>query len=97
MQLKIMTQKEGPLLKRKHITGQLDFPGEKTPSNKDVTAAIAKATSAAEDAVAVRGIKMSFGATTAVVDAYVYESKELLLKTEARPKPKKVAGTPEAK
>ncbi len=97
MQLKITTQTEGALLKRKHIIGQLDFPGEKTPSNKDVSAAIAKATGANEDAIAVRRIEMSFGATTAAVDAYVYESKEILLKTEARPKPKTAANPAEAK
>jgi ribosomal protein S24E len=88
MELKIVSAVENPLLKRKHIVGNLVFPGEKTPSNKDVVVAVAKATGGKEDAVAVRRIETAFGSTTAALDAYVYESKELLDKTEARPKKK---------
>jgi ribosomal protein S24E len=88
MELKIVSAVENPLLKRKHVVGSLTFAGEKTPSNKDTVAAVAKAIGGKEDAVAVRRIETVFGSTTANVDAYVYESKELLEKTEARPKKK---------
>ena len=88
MELKIESATERPLLKRRHIVAQLSFPGEKTPSNKEVIGAIAKATSASDDAVAVRRIDAVFGSTMAHVDAYVYQNKEALAKTEARHKDK---------
>jgi len=92
MELTIDSATERPLLKRKHVIGTLTFTGEKTPSNKDTAAAIAKKVGASEDAVAIRSIYTGFGTTQARVEAYVYESKELLEKTEARPKKKAVAG-----
>jgi len=96
MDFKIVSQVEQPLLKRKHIVAQLSFPGAKTPSNKETIAVIAKHSGATEDVVAVRRIGMSFGSTTATVDAYVYENKQLLEKTESRPKPKVAAAAPGA-
>lgn len=95
MEMKIVSAVENPLLKRKHVVANLLFPGEKTPSNKEVTTAVAKATGANEDVVAIRRISCAFGSTTAELDAYVYQTKELLEKTEARPK-KKTAAAPGA-
>ncbi len=94
MNLKIASQIEQPLLKRKHIVAELQHAGAKTPSNKETLAAIAGATGAAEDTIAIRSIQEPFGSTTATVDAYVYQSKEILAQTESRPKPKAAAGAP---
>ena len=91
MELKIAKSVDGPLLKRKHVTATVTFVGEKTPSNKDALAALAKATGASEDVIAIRRIATQFGSSSATVDAYVYESKEILAKTESRPKKKVVA------
>ena len=90
MDLKVVKEHKQPLLKRTLVNAELNFPGQKTPSNADVTKALADRMGAAADAVAVKHILTGFGKNSATVEAYVYESKDLLDKTEAKHKVKVV-------
>lgn len=88
MKLAIKETKENPLLKRKEIIGELTFSGA-TPSNKDVSAELAKQLSVSEDSIRIQHIYGTYGKHTASLEAHVYESKEALDKIEPKIKEKK--------
>jgi ribosomal protein S24E len=88
MELKVTKETKQPLLKRVHVQAELAFAGKATPSNVDVAKAVAERMATKADAVAVRHIYTDFGKNAAAVEAYVYESKDLLDKTEAKHKVK---------
>lgn len=94
MELKVTKEQKQPLLKRVYVEAELHFPGKATPSNADVAKALADRMSSAADAIAVRHIFTDFGKNEACVEAFVYESKDLLDKTEAKHKDKKAAAAP---
>jgi ribosomal protein S24E len=94
MELKVTKEQKQPLLKRIYVEAELHFPGKATPSSADVAKAVADRMAGQADAVAVRRILTDFGKNAACVEAYVYESKDLLDKTEAKHKDKKAAPAP---
>jgi len=90
MKLTINEKKENPLLKRKEVYGDIVFSGA-TPSNKDVSAELAKQVGSTEDCIRIQHIYGTFGRHTATLEAHVYESKEALDKIEPKIKEKKEA------
>jgi len=87
MNLKILEQKDEPLLSRKDITAEVIFDSSVTPSNAEVKKNIASQTKSDEKLVVVKKIDAAFGATKAVVRAYVYTSEKEM--TVIEPKDKK--------
>jgi small subunit ribosomal protein S24e len=90
MELRITQQKENALLHRKEIMASVTFD-KATPSNVEVSKALATKLSVSEDSLIVKHITGGFGKLTAVVTAYVYESKEQKAKIEPKVKAKKAA------
>ena len=87
MEMKISKKKENPLLQRVEISGNLAFTGA-TPSNAELKKAIAASEKASEDVIVMKKILTAFGSTTATFLAYVYQSKEQLVKIEPKVKAK---------
>ena len=75
MELKIIEKKENPFLKRTDVKAELSFTGP-TPSNDELTKAIAKNIGCKEEVVLMRKVDVIFGETKASVDAFVYDTKE---------------------
>lgn len=86
MNLKIIEEKEEPLLFRKIIKAELYFEGASTPSNAELKKALAKQTKADEKLLVIKNIYTKFGSTEAVATAYLYTSKEEMEKIEPRSK-----------
>lgn len=93
MELTITGNKENALLQRKDVTATLTFD-KATPSNAEVSKALAAKLSAPEDAIVIKKIEGGFGTTSAKVRAVVYASAEQKLKIEPKKKAKKVEGAP---
>lgn len=91
MEVKIIEQKEQPILSRKELTAEISFTG-KTPSNEEVRKKVAEALKVKEELVAVRNIYTEFGLTKAKVNACVYENKEKLDSIEPKKKEKAKPG-----
>ncbi|HLC32425.1 MAG TPA: hypothetical protein VJJ82_01225 [Candidatus Nanoarchaeia archaeon] len=92
MELTVKNEKENVLLGRKEVSGNLAFSNT-TPSNKEVSEALAKKFGVAADHVAIKHIYGSFGGITGTFEAHVYTSKEQLAKVEPKKKePKAAAG-----
>lgn len=88
MELTIKEQKENPLLNRKEVYGEIQFKGA-TPSNKEVSAELAKKMKVNEGCIRIQHIYGTFGTQAASLEAHVYESKEQLDKIEPKIKEKK--------
>lgn len=82
MNLKIEKTNEKPLLARKEVTGIIIFEAKATPSNAEVTKAIAAGLKVDEKTVLVKHIYTAFGSTEATFEAYVYNSEEDMKKYE---------------
>ena len=96
MELKIVHQKENALVQRNEVTASIAFD-KATPSNVEVSKALAAKLSVAEDVIVIKKIEGSFGTLAATVSAYVYASKEQKAKIEPKVKAKKAAeGAPAA-
>ena len=92
MELIVKNEKENGLLGRKEIIGTLAFSNA-TPSNKELSEALAKKFNVPTEQVAVKHIHGSFGGITGKFEAHVYSSKEQLAKVEPKKKePKTAAG-----
>jgi len=86
MNLKILEQKDEPLLSRKEIKAELTFEGTATPSNDTVKKAIAKNLKADEKLVVVKSIYTTYGTNNADVNAYVYASEKEMTNIEPKKK-----------
>ena len=84
MEFSITTKKENPLLQRVEIVGKLTFEGV-TPSNKEVSALLAKECNTTPEAVVLKRIGTAFGQKLAVVKALVYKDAEAKGKVELVP------------
>lgn len=108
MKLKILKNKEEPLLSRNKIDAELDFDNA-VPARKEVLQEIAKQTGSKPELIVVVKISPSFGSKKAKILAYSYQKEEDLVKIEEgkklsrtgfnRAKPKAAAGqaAPEVK
>ncbi|MEK6968751.1 MAG: 30S ribosomal protein S24e [Nanoarchaeota archaeon] len=83
MEIKIITQKENPLLARKEIVAELTLEGA-TPKRTEAAEKIATALKTTVDTVTIRNLVMTFGGIIAKVTADVYKSAEDRKKYEGK-------------
>ena len=77
MQVKIISKKENPLLKRKEVQFKIEHgPNGKTPARLDVKRSVAAELQVNEQLVFVKRMKTMTGTTTAVGFANAYETSE---------------------
>lgn len=85
MDFKNVQRNEKPLLSRTEITGEIVFSGV-TPSNDTLKKKLAEVLKASEELVVVRKIATYYGDEKATFLAYVYKTKEDMLKIEPKEK-----------
>ncbi len=77
MQVKIISKKENPLLKRKEVQFKIEHgPNGKTPARLDVKRSVAAELQVNDQLVFVKRMKTLTGTTTAVGFANAYETAE---------------------
>jgi small subunit ribosomal protein S24e len=77
MQVKIISKKENPLLKRKEVQFKIEHgPNGKTPARLDVKRSVAVELQVNDQLVFVKRMKTLTGTTTAVGFANAYETAE---------------------
>ncbi|MBU4501144.1 MAG: hypothetical protein KKA79_01015 [Nanoarchaeota archaeon] len=86
MNLKLLKEKDVPLLVRKRLSFEVEYPGDKTPSRDDIKKNIASTQKVKEDLVAVRHIYPRFGRCKAKIIAHVYNNVEDVKKYEPKNK-----------
>ncbi len=75
MEVKIVTSKDNPLLKRKEVEFRIEHgPASKTPARLDVKRALASELKLGEELVYVKDMRTLTGTGTAVGHANVYKS-----------------------
>ena len=85
MEIKIISEKENPLFKRKEVGFQVEHDqAGSTPSRSDVRKAVAAALKKDTDVVFIKKFETKTGTHTAVGVANVYESLEQAKHTEPR-------------
>jgi len=90
MAMKIISQKEQPLLSRTEVKAHISFEAE-TTSNEAVAKEIAKQTKKDEKLIVVKRISTHFGSKEADVEALVYDSAEAKETIERKTKAMKEA------
>lgn len=83
MDMKVLKERETPLLSRKRITFEVNFNGV-TPSRIQVRDAVAKKVSADKDLVIIKHVYNRYGIEQAKVIAHVYDKKEDLMRYEEK-------------
>lgn len=81
MDMKILKEREFPLLKRKRVSCMFDFVGP-TPSIVQFRDSLASKFKVDKELIAIRHVYQRFGKTTAKVIAHIYSDKELKEKLE---------------
>ncbi|MCX8149887.1 MAG: 30S ribosomal protein S24e [Candidatus Bathyarchaeota archaeon] len=77
MEIKIVSQKENPLLKRKEVQFQVNHgPKGKTPARLDVKRSLAAALQVSDQLVFIKRMKTLTGTSTAMGVATAYETVE---------------------
>jgi len=93
--LKIIENKDSPLLSRKELKAEISFE-KATPSNAALKSQIAKQLSVDENIIRIRKIDTQFGERRAIVYANIYKKPDMLVKYENKEKKKKDANAPAA-
>ncbi|MBT5021667.1 hypothetical protein HOK51_05040 [Candidatus Woesearchaeota archaeon] len=75
MDLKILKERDTPLLSRKRITAMIDFKGS-TPSRAEIRASISKKLGSEKELTIIKHIYPRFGSSKAKVIAHIYSEKE---------------------
>ncbi|MBI2042887.1 hypothetical protein HYT25_00685 [Candidatus Pacearchaeota archaeon] len=88
--LKIISEKENPLFKRKEV--YVEIESDTSIKKEDAEKMISKEFSTPEEWIAIKKISGNFGSKIFHISAFVYNSKEI--KEEVEPKPKKAAAQP---
>lgn len=81
MELKILKQRETPLISRKRMTAEITFD-KATPSRGDIVKEIAKKEKVSENLVVVKHIYQRFGQLKAKAICHIYFNKEDLERIE---------------
>lgn len=81
MELKILKEKEAPLLARKRVTMEATFSGI-TPSRLEFAQAVAKMTGSKPEQVVIKHVYTKFGTSAAKVISNIYEKIEDLERIE---------------
>ena len=103
MKIKLIKENKAPLLARKRLTFEIDYPGSKTPSKDEIKKTIATLQKVKEELIAVRHIYQKFGKNQAKIIAHFYstlkdlERYEPKSKKEEKKEEKKVESTPAEK
>ncbi|MDD6286475.1 30S ribosomal protein S24e [Candidatus Methanosphaera massiliense] len=84
MEIKIIERKENPLLNRTEIKFECEYPAEGTPKILDVKHKLVALEDSSNDLLVVDSMKPSYGVTTAVGLAKVYDSVEKLNEIETK-------------
>lgn len=92
--MKILNEKEMPLLARKRISFEIDHIEAATPSRTAIQAKIADHFKVNSEVVAIRHIYPKFGQNTSKVIAHIYKELEMLKLLETR-KGKKAGAKPQ--
>lgn len=85
MEVKIMNQKENPLLKRKEIVFEAEHKGGVTPSKKEVRSRLAALLTADEKLLIVDEYASSVGSGTSCGRARLYSDEKMLARAETKP------------
>lgn len=96
MNFKITETKKEDLLFRTVVKAEVLFENAKTPSNAEIKKAIASHMKSDESLVVMKKIAPQFGRSQAEVLAYVYNTKEDIVKVEPKKQEKKAAPGAEA-
>ena len=86
MNLKLTKEKDVPLLARKRLNFEIDYPGKRTPSNGEMKKDIASLQKVKEELIAIRHIYPKFGRCKAKIIAHIYNNVEDLKKYEPKNK-----------
>ena len=81
-------KKENALLQRTHVTATIHFTGA-TPSNADVSKALAEKLGVSQDLIVMRRISVFFGKNNGLVTADTYQNPEAKVRFEPKVKEKK--------
>ncbi|MBT7903292.1 hypothetical protein HN587_05495 [Candidatus Woesearchaeota archaeon] len=81
MDLKILKERDTPLLSRKRITAMLDFNGP-TPSRVDIRTEISKKLGVEKALTIIKHIYPRFGSSKAKIIAHIYSDKAEMEKIE---------------
>ena len=76
--MKILTDKQNPLLNRREVTLELEYLGQKTPSKVDVIKQASGLLKTKEELIYVWEIKPSYGVAKGSACLYIYNNKENL-------------------
>ena len=91
MSLKIINEKKQPLLSR--VSYEMNIEGSKvTPSKDKIKEEISKKVKAKSELISIKKVYQHYGEAKVTVQAYVYSSKESLLKIEPPKKEVKKEG-----
>lgn len=93
MSSKILDEKSSVLLHRKEVKAEVEYDAAVT-SIDAAKKAIASAKKVDESLVVIKRIVPKYGQKKAVVEAYIYDSAEVMAKIEPRKKEKAVPGAP---
>ena len=88
--MEIIKDIKNDLLKRREL--KIILPADKTPSYADISKMFAEKFNSNEENIVVTTVRGRFGASTFLIEARIYDSKEDKEKTERKPKEKKVDG-----
>ena len=76
--MKILTDKQNSLLNRREVTVELEYLGQKTPSQVEVIKQAAGVLKTKEELIYVQEIKPSYGVAKGSASLYIYNNKENL-------------------
>ena len=82
MEVKILEQKDNPLLDRVEVVAELSYPNEATPSREAVIARMSALLNTDKEKFVLREIKTRYGENKALAYARVYETPEIAKKLE---------------
>ena len=86
LNIEIKNKKDNILLSRIEVEATVSFNKKATPSTEEVKGALSKELEVEKDLIIIKGIKSSFGKTTAEVLAYQYLSKDDIKNIEPKNK-----------
>ncbi|MFQ6124938.1 MAG: 30S ribosomal protein S24e [Candidatus Heimdallarchaeota archaeon] len=82
MEIEILEERENPLFKRKELTVQISHWKEATPTREAFRKKISALKNANLDTIVIREIKSTFGIPRSDALVHIYETSDLVLKTE---------------
>jgi small subunit ribosomal protein S24e len=94
--MKVLSEKEMPLLARKRIKFEVLHPETSTPKKENLKADVAKQYNVAPELVSIRHVYGKFGRQKSKIIAHIYKDEKTMKFLET-PKGKKAGAAPAAK